>query len=163
MAKTQAERDAAAAEKRRLLGEEELRHPIRGDTRAQLAQLMKWHGIKEKAEALQLLILNAHAMGQSASAALFSTADHEQSPSDGELRHRARPGTRAKLDELKGWHDIGPRAMELLIRATHALGPESSATLLAVPRHEITIPESVARLLQAEGRKEAAALDRSEQ
>jgi len=63
MAKSQAERSLAATAKRRRLGEEELRHPVQTGTRALLAELMRWHGVSEKAEALQLLILNAHALG----------------------------------------------------------------------------------------------------
>lgn len=104
MAKTQAERDAAAAEKRKRMGEEELRHRVRPGVRAKLEELMRWHDIEEMAEAVQLLILNVH-----------------------------------------------------------ALGPEESTALLAIPRHEITLSESVARRLDAEGRREAAALDRSEE
>lgn len=163
MAKSQAERSLAATAKRKRLGEEELRHPVQAGTRAQLAELMRWHGVSEKAEALQLLILNAHALGQAASAAWFAPAGDEQLPADDELRHRARPGTRAKLDELKAWHDVGQRAMELLIRSAHALGREASAACLAIPRHEITISESVARRLEVEGRRDAAALDRSDE
>lgn len=104
MAMTQAERDAKAQAKREAAGEEELRHRVRPGTLAKLEDLMQWFGVKQKAEAMQLLILNAH-----------------------------------------------------------ALGPEGSAQLLAIPRHEITISESVARRLYNEGANEAAALDRSEQ
>lgn len=104
MAKSQAERDAAATEKRKRLGEEELRHRIRPGVRTKFEELMRWHGIEEVAETMQLLILNAHALGQ-----------------------------------------------------------EGSAPCLAIPRHEITISESVAHRLETKGRHEAAALDRSEQ
>jgi len=162
MAKSQAERSLAATAKRKRLGEEELRHPVHTTTLAQLAELMRWHGIKEKAEALQLLILNAHALGEQAAAAWLADAG-EDLPADTELRHRARPGTRAKLDELRAWHGAGLRAMEPLIRNAHAMGREASAVCLATPRHEITISESVARRLVVAGRREAAALDRSEQ
>ncbi|SFC83809.1 hypothetical protein SAMN05216577_11171 [Pseudomonas citronellolis] len=104
MAKTQQERSAKAAAKRAEIGEEELRHRVRPGVLTKLDDLMRWADIEQKAEAVQLLILNAHAMG-----------------------------------------------------------PEGAAQLLAIPRHEITISESVARRLEAEGRREAAALDRSEQ
>ncbi|KSW22796.1 MULTISPECIES: hypothetical protein [unclassified Pseudomonas] len=82
-----------------------------------------------------------------------------------ELRHRVRPGVLAKLDDLMRWSDIDQKAeaVQLLILNVHALGPDGAARLLAVPLHEITISESVARRLEAEGRREAAALDRSEQ
>lgn len=104
MAMTQAERDAKAEAKREAVGEEELRHRVRPGTLAMLQDLMTWFGVKQKAEAVQLLIINAH-----------------------------------------------------------ALGPEGAAQLLAIPRHEITISESVAQKLHDKGRQEAAALDRSEQ
>ena len=104
MAKTQQERSAKAAATRAEVGEEELRHRLRPGALAKLEELMQWGGIEQKAEAVQLLILNAH-----------------------------------------------------------ALGPEGAAQFLATPRHEITIIESVARRLEQEGRREAAALDRSEQ
>jgi hypothetical protein len=82
-----------------------------------------------------------------------------------ELRHRVRPGVLAKLDDLMRWGDIEQKAeaVQLLILNVHALGPDRAAQLLAVPRHEIAISESVARRLEAEGRREADALDRSEQ
>jgi len=82
-----------------------------------------------------------------------------------ELRHRLRPGVLAKLDDLMRWGDIEQKAeaVQLLILNVHALGPDGAARLLAVPRHEITISESVARRLEAEGRREAAALDKEDQ
>ncbi|OHS09320.1 hypothetical protein HMPREF3289_01240 [Pseudomonas sp. HMSC75E02] len=82
-----------------------------------------------------------------------------------ELRHRVRPGVLAKLDDLMRWADIEQKAeaVQLLILNVHALGQEGAAQFLAIPRHEITISENVARRLEAEGRREAAALDRSEQ
>jgi len=104
MAKTQQERSAKAAAKRAEVGEEELRHRVRPGVLAKLEDLMQWGGIEQKAEAVQLLILNVH-----------------------------------------------------------ALGPDGAAQLLTVPRHEIAISESVARRLEAEGRRQAAALDREDQ
>lgn len=104
MAKTQQQRDQDATEKRKRLGEEELRHRVRPGTKQQLADLMEWHGITEQAEAIQLLIMNAHARG-----------------------------------------------------------PEGSASVLSVPRHEITISENVARKLYAEGARKAQRLDTAEQ
>ncbi|SFY33106.1 hypothetical protein [Azotobacter vinelandii] len=76
-AKTAAERSAKAAAKRAKLGEEELRHRVRPGTKAMLLELMAWHGIEEQAEAVQLLILNAHAAGPAGSAPLLSVPRHE--------------------------------------------------------------------------------------
>ncbi|KAB0549771.1 hypothetical protein F7R01_00675 [Pseudomonas argentinensis] len=95
MPQSQQERDAKAEAKRKALGEEELRHRVRPGTKAKLAELMAWHGITEQAEAVQLLILNAH-----------------------------------------------------------ALGPEASATALALPRHEIQLSENVARRFIEESERE---------
>jgi len=103
MAKSQQERSAAAAAKRQRLDEVELRHRLRRGTRTMLENLMRWHGIEEQAEAVQLLIMHAH-----------------------------------------------------------DLGPEGSAPLLAIPRHDFTTSEFVARKLDRLGRKEAERLDRTE-
>lgn len=102
-AKTQAERSAAAAAKRLRLDETELRHRLRRGTRTMLENLMRWHGIEEQAEAIQLLIMHAH-----------------------------------------------------------DLGPEGSAPLLAIPRHDFTPSEFVERQLERLGRKEAALRDQQE-
>lgn len=77
MAKSQQQRDAAAAEKRQKLGEVELRHRVRPGTVAMLEELMVWHGITERAEAVQLLIMNAHALGPTGSAPALSISRHE--------------------------------------------------------------------------------------
>lgn len=76
-AKTQQERSAKAALKRAELDETELRHRCRRGTRDKLAELMAWHGITEQAEAIQLLIMNAHALGADGSAALLAVPRHE--------------------------------------------------------------------------------------
>ncbi|MDH0293370.1 hypothetical protein N7414_29980 [Pseudomonas sp. GD04087] len=104
MAKTQQERSKATAEKRQKLDEKELRHRVRRGTRAMLENLMRWHGIEEISEAVQLLIMHAH-----------------------------------------------------------DLGPEGSAPLLAIPRHDFTPSEFVARQLDRLGRQEAARLDQQDQ
>ena len=93
------------------------------------------------------------------------TAEKRRRLGEEELRHRVRPGTRAMLEELMQWHDLEQmaEAIQLLIMNTHALGPEGSAALLAVPRHEFTIPESVARKLHSEGARQAQRLDHAEQ
>ncbi|MFV3368444.1 hypothetical protein ACNFH5_09705 [Pseudomonas sp. NY15435] len=103
MAKSQQERSKASAEKRQRMDETELRHRVRRGTRAMLENLMRWHGIEEQAEAIQLLIMHAH-----------------------------------------------------------DLGPEGSAHLLAIPRHDFTPSEFVARQLDRLGRQEAERLDRVE-
>lgn len=102
MAKSQKERSKASAEKRQRLDETELRHRVRRGTRTMLENRMRWHGIEERAEAIQLLIMHAH-----------------------------------------------------------DLGPEGSAALLAIPRHDYTPPEFVARRLERLGRREAERLDRT--
>lgn len=104
MAKSQQERSKASAEKRQRLDETELRHRVRRGTRAMLENLMRWHGIEEISEAVQLPIMHAH-----------------------------------------------------------DLGPEGSAPLLAIPRHDFTPSEFVARKLDRLGRQEAERLDRSDQ
>lgn len=82
-----------------------------------------------------------------------------------ELRNYVRPGTRAKLTELMDWHDIKliSEAIQNLIINAHALGPEGSASAIAVPRHEIEVTEDVARALYSHGARQAADLDRAEQ
>ncbi|WP_306766517.1 hypothetical protein [Pseudomonas protegens] len=63
MAKSNAERSAKAAEKRVEFDEKELRHRVRLGTQQKLDELMAWNGITEMSEAVQNLILNAHALG----------------------------------------------------------------------------------------------------
>lgn len=164
MAKSQQERSAAAAAKRQRVQEVELRHRVRPGTRAMLDNLMRWNGLSQQSETIQLLVLNAHALGEQASARLFAERIDANHPHDEDLRHRLRPGPQRKLAELMRWHDIEDmgEAIQLLIMHAHDLGPEGSAPLLAVPRHEIRISESVAQRLRSEGEAEAARLDRSE-
>lgn len=82
-----------------------------------------------------------------------------------ELRFRVRPGILAMLADLMAWGSFSQMVelIQTMIRNVHALGPDGAAQLLAIPRHEITISESVAQRLHSEGRRESAALDRSEQ
>jgi len=63
MAKTGQERSAKAALKRIECDEKELRHRLRSGTRQKLEELMAWSDIEEISEAVQNLILNAHALG----------------------------------------------------------------------------------------------------
>lgn len=151
-AKTNAERSAKTAAKRKAVGEEELRHRVRPGIRAMLADLMAWHGIKEQAEAIQLLALNADSVQLLPPAAGVEV-----------LRHRARPGLIAKLESLAGGDPqlIG-LVVESLIVTAHAAGPEGSAPILAIPRHEISFSENVAHALYLAGAAEASRLDRAE-
>lgn len=77
MAKTNAERSAKAAKKRKENGEEELRLGVRQGTKAALAELMARHGIKYQAEAMTLMIHNLHAMPPEQSAAALSVPQHK--------------------------------------------------------------------------------------
>ncbi|SDZ27840.1 hypothetical protein [Pseudomonas sp. NFIX28] len=67
MAKTGQERSAKAALKRIEYDEKELRHRLRLGARQKLEELMAWNDIEEISEAIQNLILNAHALGPSLS------------------------------------------------------------------------------------------------
>ncbi len=77
MPQPQQARSAKTAAKRKEWDEKELRHRVRPGINAKLAELMAWHGITEQAEAVQLLILNAHALGPEASAAALALPRHE--------------------------------------------------------------------------------------
>lgn len=136
-AKTNAERSAKTAAKRKAVGEEELRHRVRPGIRAMLADLMAWHDIEEQVEAIQLLALNADSVQLLPPAAGVEL-----------LRHRARPGLIAKLESLTGGDKqlIG-LVVESLIVTAHAAGPEGSYIMILIPRHEITISPKVARRL----------------
>ncbi|WP_462383319.1 hypothetical protein [Pseudomonas sp. Marseille-QA0892] len=79
MAKTQAERSAATAAKRKARGEEELRMRTLPGTRQCLADLMRWHGIEEQGEAMTLMLHHLHALGPEGSAPYFTSPRHETS------------------------------------------------------------------------------------
>lgn len=100
---SQKERSARAAAKRAALGETELRHRVRPGIRAMLDDLMTWHGIEEQAEAIQLLILNAHAAGPDGSAPLLAVPRHEFRPSESVARqlYRAGAAEAARLDRME--------------------------------------------------------------
>lgn len=150
-AMTQKERSAKSAAKRAAAGEVELRHRVRPGIRSMLADLMEWHDIEEQSEAVQLLALNAHRFE------LLPPA-----PGVEPLRHYARPGLMLKLSALAGDSANIALVVESLIAAAHASGPEGSARLLAVPRHEYEMPQNVARALRRAGKAEAARLDQAE-
>ncbi len=77
MAKTQQERDQALALRRQKAAETELRHRVRPGITAMLAELMQWHDLDEKSEAIQLLIMNAHAAGPIGSAPMLAIPRHD--------------------------------------------------------------------------------------
>ncbi|WEW97728.1 hypothetical protein P3T65_26450 [Pseudomonas nitroreducens] len=164
-AKSQQERSKAAADKRERLGEVELRHNVPRYTRDMLRRLMRWHGVTEQAEAMQLLILSAHALGQQGSAPLFAERLGDEASTPEVLRHRLRPGPLEHFRELMRWHGIetDADAAERLVRNAFGLGRDGSAALLTPPRHEISISKNVERKLQQDGRKEAAKLDKEEE
>ncbi|MBK5416388.1 hypothetical protein [Pseudomonas sp. TH31] len=77
MAKTGQERSAKAAEKRIEYDEKELRHRVRLGTRQMLDDLMSWNDIEEISEAVQNLILNAHALGPTLSYQAIGSPRHK--------------------------------------------------------------------------------------
>ena len=81
-----------------------------------------------------------------------------------ELRHRVGPGIKVMIDDLMDWGEIKEisELIQLLIMNAHAAGPAGSAPMLAIPRHEFTPSENVARRLYRDGTAEAARLDRAE-
>lgn len=97
MAKSGQERSAKAAEKRMLYDEKELRHRVRLGTRQKLDELMAWNGIEEMSEAVQNLILNAHALGPTLSYQAFGSPRHKVQISE----NVARMFRNESLAELK--------------------------------------------------------------
>ncbi|WP_443190951.1 hypothetical protein [Pseudomonas indica] len=77
MAKSQQQRDNELVERRKELDDRELRHRVRPGIHEKLQDLMAWHGITEKSEAIQLMIMNAHAAGPAGSASHLSIPRHE--------------------------------------------------------------------------------------
>ena len=81
-----------------------------------------------------------------------------------ELRHRIGPGIKVMIDDLMNWGEIEEvsELIQLLIMNAPAAGPDGSAPMLAVPRHDLGSLENVARRLYQTGAAEAARLDRAE-
>ena len=73
-----------------------------------------------------------------------------------ELRHRLRPGTRQKLDDLMAWNGIKEinEAVQNLILNAHTLGPTLSYQAIQSPRHKVQISENVARMFRNESLRE---------
>ncbi|WP_130905340.1 hypothetical protein [Pseudomonas sp. Sample_22] len=76
MAKTNAERSAKAAAKKKSRGEEEIRLHCLPGTRRALAELMAWSGIEEQGEAITLMIHRLHELGPQTSAPLLAPPRH---------------------------------------------------------------------------------------
>jgi hypothetical protein len=77
MAKTGQERSAKTAEKRIEYDEKEFRHRLRLGTRRKLEELMVWNDIEEISEAVQNLIVNAHALGPNLSFQAMDSPRHK--------------------------------------------------------------------------------------
>jgi hypothetical protein len=146
MAAEQKDRTARLAEKRQELGEQELRHTVPHGTRQMLGELMHWHEIEEVSEAVQLLVLNARAED------LPPAPPKVKGPSD-IIRHYFRERMRERLTALTA--DLGETkdrsTIWRLIAHAHSLGADKSADLLAIPRHDMTVSENVARKLRQAG------------
>lgn len=107
MAKTGKERSAKAAEKRVEYDEKELRHRVRLGTRQKLDELMAWNGVTEINEAVQNLILNAHALGQTLSYQAIGSPRHKVQISENVAR-MFRDESLAELKRYPGEEIIAP-------------------------------------------------------
>ena len=77
MAKSNADRSAKAAAKRKERGEEEIRLHCLPGTRQALAELMAWSGIEEQGEAITLMIHHLHALGPQKCLPLLEPPRHD--------------------------------------------------------------------------------------
>ena len=77
MAKTQQQRDEAAAAKRDKVGEVELRHRVRPGILTMLKDLMTWGGFSQLAECVQIIIMNLHALGPDGAKRFLEVPRHE--------------------------------------------------------------------------------------
>jgi hypothetical protein len=77
MAKSNADRSAKAATKRKSRGEEEIRLYCLPGTRQALAELMAWSGIEEAGEAMTLMIHHLHDLGSGGALPLLTPPRHE--------------------------------------------------------------------------------------
>ncbi len=77
MAKSNADRSAKAAAKRKERGEEEIRLHCLPGTRQALAELMAWSGIEEQGEAITLMIHHLHGLGPDGALPLLTPPRHE--------------------------------------------------------------------------------------
>jgi hypothetical protein len=86
MAMDQKERSAKSAKKREEFDEKELRHRLRLGTRQKLEELMQWNDIEEISEAVQNLIINAHALGPTLSYQAIESPRHKVTISENVAR-----------------------------------------------------------------------------
>ncbi|WP_435036884.1 hypothetical protein [Pseudomonas neuropathica] len=107
MAKAGKERSAKAAEKRIEYDEKELRHRVRLGTRQKLEELMAWNDIEELSEAIQNLILNAHALGPTLSFQAMESPRHKVQISENVAR-MFRNESLAELKRNPGDESIEP-------------------------------------------------------
>jgi len=77
MAKSNAERSAKSAAKKKSRGEEEIRLHCLPGTRQALAELMAWSGVEEQGEAITLMIHHLHGLGPSGALPLLEPPRHE--------------------------------------------------------------------------------------
>lgn len=102
MAKSNAERSAKAAAKRKSRGEEEIRLNCLPGTRQALAELMAWCGIEEQGEAITLMIHHLHGLGPGGALPLLTPPRHEIAVSPAVARRldnfRAREALRLSHD-----------------------------------------------------------------
>ncbi|KPG94592.1 hypothetical protein [Pseudomonas sp. RIT-PI-r] len=77
MAKSNADRSAKAAAKRKERGEEEIRFHAMAGTRQALADLMAWSGTEEQGEAITLMIHHLHGLGPGGALPLLTPPRHE--------------------------------------------------------------------------------------
>jgi hypothetical protein len=77
MAKSNADRSAKAAAKRKERGEEEIRLHCLPGTRQALAELMAWSSIEEQGEAITLMIHHLHGLGPGGALPLLEPPRHE--------------------------------------------------------------------------------------
>lgn len=146
MVAEQKDRTAKLAEKRRELGEQELRHTVQYGTRQMLDELMCWHEVEEVSEAVQLLVLNGRAEN------LPPAPPKVKGPSD-IIRHYFRQGMRDRLEALTAeLSEKKDRAtIWRLIAHAHSLGAEKSAACFEIKRHVLGVSENVARKLRQAG------------
>ena len=77
MAKSNADRSAKAAAKRKSRGEVEVRFHTLPATRQALADLMAWSGIEEPGEAITLMIHHLHGLGPGGALHLLTPPRHK--------------------------------------------------------------------------------------
>jgi hypothetical protein len=100
MAVDQKERSAKSAKKREEFDEKELRHRLRLGTRQMLEELMRWNDIEEISEAVQNLILNAHALGPTLSYQAIESPRHKVTISENVARMFERESRREIAHDL---------------------------------------------------------------